>query len=127
MKVFQISCDAKPPDSRAEHYTPVVASERDRHWLGLDEFSGQPFSRKWRPIQLHISMPALPTPDFYDFGIGVFVCHQRAARLCGEPLEMCGELLPVTLEREKGRFFLYNVTNCINAVDYKRSKWKTHF
>ena len=38
---------------------------------------------------------------------------------------MCGELLPVRVEREKGKFFVYNVTNCINAVDDDGSKWET--
>ena len=86
---------------------------------------GKPFSRRWRPLHLYVSMPLLPRPDFFDFGCGTFVCTNRAAELAGEPLGMCGELLPVKVEREKGRFFVYNVTNCINALDYRKSKWET--
>lgn len=124
MRVFEIFTDAKPPDSKAEHYAPVNASERDNDWLGIDEFNGKPFSRPWRRIQLHITMPALPRPDFYGFGSGTFVCNEKAVKLAGEPLGMCGELLPVSIEREKGKFFIYNVTNCINVVDHRKSTWE---
>lgn len=126
MKVFRITADAKPLGSNAEHYAPLVsASKRDEAFLKWDDFSGRAFPRKWRRIGLCVSMPRLPRPDFYDFGTGVFVCSAKAAKLAGEPLGMCGELLPVKVQREKGNFFIYNVTNCINAVDQRKSQWET--
>jgi hypothetical protein len=124
MKVYEVTTDAKPPKSHFAHFAPLVPVKRDEKFLKWDDLNGTPFARKWRPIQLHVSMPLLPHPDFYNFGTGTFVCTTKAAELAGEPLGMCGELLPVKVEREKGSFFIYSVTNCINAVDYSKSKWE---
>jgi hypothetical protein len=126
MRVYRVTADAKPPGSKEDHYAPlVVATKRDAKLLKWDDFNGRRFPRKWQPIRLYVSMPLLPYPDLFNFGIATFVCTERAAELAEEPLGMCGELLPVTLERTKGKFFVYNVTNCINAVDYRKSKWET--
>ena len=124
MKVFEITAAAKPPKTRFEYYAPLVVTERDRKFLKWDDFHGSPFQRKWKPIQLYVTMPLLPRPDFYNSGTGAFVCTQKAVEVAGEPLGMCGELLPVKVEQEKGKFFIYNVTNCINAVDHRKSKWE---
>jgi hypothetical protein len=100
-----------------------TAREKDEDWLGLDEFMGTPFSRKWRPIELIVSMPLLPRPDFFNYGVGKFVCNERVTDLT--LLEMSGELLPVHIKGEKGKFFIFNCTNTINVIDEKKSKWST--
>jgi len=124
-RVYKVSTRAKPPKGNFPHYAPLVTkSDRDENWLGLDEFNGKPFSKKWRELELIISMPRLPRPDFFDFGGSVFVCSERALELAGDPLEMAGELLPVRIKSEKGRFRLFNPTNCIEVLDSKKSKWE---
>jgi len=51
--------------------------------------------------------------------------NERAVELAGEPLEMSGELLPVTIEGESGNFYIYNATNCINVLDPGKTVWKS--
>ena len=69
-------------------------------------------------------MPRLPQPDFFNFGVDVFVCNERAVELAGDAMEMAGELLPVTIKAEAGRFHIFNVTNCVDVIDPKKSEWE---
>ncbi len=126
MKVYEISTLAKPPNTKFENYAVLAADDSVWDFMGIErgEFAGSPFSKKWRKQQLYVAKPKLPRADFFTFGFGRFVCNERARKLAGEPLEMAGELLPVTVEGEKGKHWLYNVTNCINVVDDKKSKWR---
>ena len=125
IRVYKVNTTAKPPKGNFPHYAPLITkSDRDENWLGLDEFNGRPFSKKWRTLELIISMPRLPRPDFFDFGGSVFVCNERAVELAGDPLEMAGELLPVRVKGEQGRFWVFNTTNCIEVLDARKSKWE---
>lgn len=120
MTFYQVSADARPEGSEFENYAPLVTkSRKGKGW----QFCGRPFSHKWKPLDLEISMPLWPRPDFFDFGVGTFVCNDRARELAAEPLEMAGELLPVNIRGEDGQFVLFNLTNCINALDVERSAW----
>ena len=123
MTFYRISTLAKPKDLEFEDYAPLVTPSRK---FGF-HFCGRPLRHKWRPLELEISMPLLPRPDFFDFGTGVFVCNQHARDLAGEALEMAGELLPASVKGEHGEFFVFNVTNCIEAIDEKRSTWSKPF
>jgi len=126
MKVYRISTLAKPPNTRFDTYATVLADDQAFNFINpTKEFSGAPFSKEWKKQRLYIEKPKLPRPDFFHFGISKFVCNERARGLTGEPLEMCGELLPIEIERENGDYYLYNVTNCINVVDLEKSRWQT--
>src|SRR5258706_15798 len=113
-RVFKVEANARPPKGRFRHYAPLVCSDRQMDWLGTDNFSGRPFPKKWRPLEVRISLPRLPRPDFFNFGVDVFVCNARAVELAGDAMEMAGELLPVTIKGEAGRFYIFNVTNCVD-------------
>jgi hypothetical protein len=88
-----------------------------------DEFMGKPYARKWKPVRFYIDRPLLPRPDFF-IGGSWWICNERAMLLAGEPMEMTGEFLPVEIEGEKGEFQLFHVTNCINVLDPKKSRWE---
>jgi len=123
MNVFRVFATGQARGKVTQEYAGLIyASKKDEDLFELDDFTGRPFRRKWRVPTLCVNMPRLPRPDFFNFS-PEFVCNQRVVELAGEPLEMSGELLPVKVEREKGRFFVFNCTNCINALDHKRSKW----
>jgi hypothetical protein len=124
-KVYAMSTLAKPPKSHFPNYAVLYADGKVHEFLNtVWEFDGKPFSKKWKKQKLYIENPKLPLPDFFTFGTGKFVCNERARELAAEPLEMCGEFLPVEIEREKGKYWLYNVTNCFNVVDREKSKWR---
>jgi hypothetical protein len=127
MKVYSISTAAKPPKGRFKEYASLGIPRKDLPFLRLGRggFSGRPFPAKWKPIEFYIDNPLLPRPDFYSLGVGAFVCNERARVVGGEPLEMTGELFPVTVEGEKGTFYVYNCTNCLNVVDPENSVWET--
>lgn len=121
MKVFEISPFAKPPYGRFESYADLDLREHDvkrLRQIGL----GHPYPREWRSFQFSIRTPLLPRPDFYGI-VGAWVVNERVLELAGEPLEMSGELLPVTIEAESGHFYIYNLTNTINVLDREKTIW----
>lgn len=124
MRVYDISTLAKPPNSRFPHYANLVAE--DPVWRFISdggEFRGVPFN-KWKRQTFYIEKPLYPKPNFFHVGVGIFVCDEKARELAAEPLEMSGEFLPIKVEGEKGKFWIFNCTNCINVVDAKKSKWR---
>ena len=125
MKVYAISRLAKPK-GRYQNYALLDLQERDAKLLNLAKvFHGRPFPREWKPLELYNTTPLRPKADFYGFG-GGWVCSERAVELAGEPLEMCGELLTVSIQGESGRFFIFNCTNCMNVLDPIKSQWSTY-
>lgn len=125
MKVYEISALAKPRDKRFDDFTPLAADDKVWDFLEREQnFDGRPFNKKWEPQMFYIEKPRLPHPNFYWFGASKFVCDEKARKLAGEALEMSGELLPVRIEGFKQRYWLYNITNCINVTDLRKSKWK---
>ena len=120
MKVYHIYPLAKPYEGNFDHYATLRVNERDRRLFGVDDFSGRPYPRKWTPVELYVAQPNRPRPDFFHFGFSAFVCNQRAMEMAQGVLEEAGELLPVTIEREPGNYFIYNVTN-LNSNPVKPS------
>ena len=123
MRVYEISTLAKPPKSRFPHYAGLFAEDAVWRFIG-DGLKGVPFN-KWKRQPFYIDKPLRPKPNFFNIGPTAFICDERARELAAGPLEMSGEFLPIKVEGEKGEFWIYNCTNCINVVDAKRSKyWK---
>jgi hypothetical protein len=125
MKVYQLSLLGKPP-GRFSEWASLDLKKKDQNSdrYDSDNFNGRPYPLKWKPVELYIPKPRLPRPDFYEFGQGVFVCNERAALIAGEAMEMTGELLPVSVEGETGKFYVYNCTNCLNVLDKKNSTYE---
>lgn len=125
MRVYEISTLAKPPKSRFPNYSGLFAADAVWRFIGDGgALQGVPFN-KWKQQTFYIDKPLYPRPNFFNIDPAAFVCDERARELAAEPLEMSGEFLPIKVEGEKGKFWIYNCTNCINVVDTKKSKyWK---
>lgn len=65
-----------------------------------------------------------PKSDFLYSGIDFLICNEKARDLAAEPLEMSGEFLPIRVEGESGKYWIYNVTNTINVFDSKKTVWR---
>lgn len=127
MKVYRVhgSCEIRGKAGHAQQVLAALGGSRGKTpRFMLDEFQGKPFSRQWRPIKYWLDKLLLPRPDFYHLS-GAFICNERALLAAGEPIERCGELLPVAIEGEQGEFKLFHVTNCINVLDRDKSEWRT--
>jgi hypothetical protein len=127
MKVYRVDPCCEIPDGnggRKQVLASLGGQEGETPRFMLDEFHGKPFSRQWKPIRYWLDKPLLHRPDFYGL-VCAFICSERALTVAGEPLEMCGELLPVEIEGERGEFRLFHVTNCINVLDRDKSRWRT--
>jgi hypothetical protein len=126
MKIYEVNALAKPTDQRFTDYASVVGD--DKAWDFLfsagEPFSGVPFGKKWKIPQFYIEEPLLPRPDFFWLDPAAFACNEKARLHSGEPLEISGEFLPVRVEGEKGKFWIYNVTKTLNVLDPKQSLWE---
>ncbi len=127
MRVYKISTIAKPKGSPFKEYAGLHADDKVWNFIVTPEcegFMGVPLKAKWKVQDFYIDEPLAPIPNFFHIGVGAFACDQKARKLAGEPLEMSGEFLPIKIEGQKGKFWIYNCTNCINVVDVKKSKWR---
>jgi hypothetical protein len=90
-------------------------------------FDGRPLSQVWRPPAVVSYQPHLPEGDFWDFGLGslgtVFAVRPEALDRPGlrQYLTSVGELLPL-LYRDR-EFAVWNITECIDALDADASEW----
>jgi hypothetical protein len=116
---FELESD---PD-RFQSFLLEDVSVADRY-----EFDGRPLSKLWRPPAVYSYRPRLPEGDFWDFGGGAFGTVVFAVRpealdrhQLRQYLVSVGELLPLPYgERE---FAVWNLTECIDALDADASVW----
>jgi hypothetical protein len=112
--------DADP--DRFQYFLLEDASAADRY-----HFDGRPLSHAWRAPAVHSYQPRLPEGDFWSFGLGafgtVFAVRPEAfdrPRL-REYLTSVGELLPLPYDDRE--FAVWNITECIDALDAAASEW----
>lgn len=126
MKVYEISALGKPKDRRFKEYAGLLAE--DAAWAFItpdgEGLNGVPYGEKWKTQAFCIDKPLAPRQNFLWIGGRAFVCDEKARELAGEPLEMSGEFLPISVEGEKGQYWIYNITNCINVVDTNKCEWE---
>jgi hypothetical protein len=65
----------------------------------------------------------LPKSDFLTFAMVVMVLSDRAVERLAPILKGCGETLPIQLSDVPDRYYLFNVTRLIDAIDMKKSKF----
>jgi hypothetical protein len=112
--------DADP--DRFQYFLLEDASAADHY-----HFDGRPLSQIWRPPAVYSYQPRLPEGDFWSFGLGafgtVFALRPEALDRPGlrQYLTSVGELLPLPY---RGReFAVWNITECIDALDAEASEW----
>jgi hypothetical protein len=112
--------DADP--DRFQYFLLEDASAADDY-----DFDGRPLSQIWRPPAVYSYQPRLPEGDFWSFGLGafgtVFAVRPEALDRPGlrQYLTSVGELLPLPY---RGReFAVWNITECIDALDAEASEW----
>jgi len=90
----------------------------------IDNFNGLPIKNKWKefkvvPLIENKRDKRLPKSDYPVFG-ATPVFSQRAVDALGEILTCNGELLPLC--SNEGKYFAYNITNIVPALNVKKSK-----
>jgi hypothetical protein len=115
---FEVEAD---PD-RFQYFLLEDASAADDFY-----FDGRPLSRIWRAPAVYSYQPRLPEGDFWSFGLGafgtVFAVRPEALERPGlrQYLESVGELLPLPYDGRE--FAVWNITECIDALDADASEW----
>src|SRR5688572_1890236 len=126
MKIYRVRASIEHPKTGKEIYARVeIEAAKERDWVSMpDRFDGKPFPKKWHPITLRWVHPERPRPDFLNFDNKVLTFNERVHDALKVSLDAVGELLPVSVAREPGAFYLHNIDRCINALDSAKSEWK---
>jgi hypothetical protein len=125
MKAYEFSALGKPKERRYKEYSMLATDDETSDYFAAHGFfGGVPFDGNWKTPTFYIEKPLVPKPDFFWPGGSAVVCNEKAREIAGEAMEMSGELLPIRVEGEKGKYWIYNITNTINVVDAKKSKWQ---
>ena len=125
MKVYEFSPVGKQKERRFKEYSILATDDESWNYIAPhgEVFNGVPFGRKWKTPTFYIEKPLVPRPHFFRVWFAV-ACGEKARELAGEAVEMSGEFLPINVEGEKGKYWIYNITNTINVVDEKKSEWQ---
>ena len=117
MNVYRLRADC-------DHYQNLTLVNFDDDWETLYEFKGMPIDAAWRPLRVRpleedLSLQSAPgdCPSLFS---GEPTLSLRAAEVLDEILDGNGELLP--LECEEGRYFIFNVTRVVDALDEMNSE-----
>jgi hypothetical protein len=110
-------------DTDPDQFQYFLTDDWERYY-----FDGRPYRDEWRPPEVFSYKPRLPEPDFWTFGLGgcgtAWAIRPEAfehAPVLEPMLGYSGELLALPYN---GRSFaLFNITECIDALDKERTVW----
>ncbi len=116
MKIFNVKVDL----NCSQLIMPVEDTDEISDLLIFD---GKTKSSSWRPLEFYIYDPANSKSNFYSLiHSGAFACDNKAIDSLYLFFGFGSELLPIFLE-DGTELFILNVTDCINALDQKKSEF----
>lgn len=109
----------------SDHHVSMGPADPGLWDFFLDAFPEPAPFKTWKPFELEAITEFVDDPnalgDIIDFNAtGICLFSERACAELSSVLERYGELLPVF--RDKQKFYLYHVTNVINALDEELSQ-----
>src|SRR6218665_1104630 len=116
MKIYRIKTDTnniqlvQPTD-----YSLIT----DREFL---DFKCEPRNSNWKELEVFIYNPKTKPKNFYGLISGILIFDEKVLEVCQTVFEMSGEILPIQVERGP-KLYLLNVLQCMNGLDYNRTKW----
>ncbi len=116
MKIYRI----EPEHNKVQVLFPV-----DENLLSDNTFIFDCLSKldKWEVLNTYIFNPKVPKKSFYSIGnCGAIVFEDKMLAIFQDIFEMCGEILPLKLEREP-ELYLLNVLDCRNGLNYETTQW----
>lgn len=117
MKVFRINADT----NNVSWLSPV--DESDEVMDILLSFDASSKEENWPRIEFFIFNPKVKPRNFYTNGNSSALFFDKVAyEKCRWLFGMAGEVLPIYLE-DGTELYLLNVTDCVNALDEKRTKF----
>lgn len=113
MKVYRL-------DNDGNHYQYFLTEDENDEVKLITDCT--PLASTWEPPPVYIYKPRLKAGDLYNFHGGSLIFSPAATEKLRTFLEMAGELLPLPFESQV--YTLLNVTECINCLDRKNTKWR---
>jgi hypothetical protein len=121
IEVYKISFDAN-------HCRSLALTDNSFLTDGKLIFDGRPKLPGWAPPPFWIYDPLLLDSDFQGGPGGCLTFPERLTKndRVMECLEMSGEILQINLETGE-KYFILNVTKCINALDSSKCKFSSYW
>lgn len=118
MNVYRIWCDVNKFQSLE------IDGEYDLKLLEATTFDATSKIETWAPPSVFVLYPKLKKGNFLGLFPGTWAVDSQAVEVLEDFFEMSGELLPLPYEQELLQ--VVNVTECINVLDQKHTKWHIH-
>jgi hypothetical protein len=121
--------------NRVSFYHVYTDVDRFQYLLSDDDcdywFDGRPYRHVWTPPTVFSYKPTREEPDFWEFGMGKFgtawAIRPEAFKSAPElqpTIADSGELLPLPVDGRN--FTVFNITECIDALDTERTAWRRY-
>jgi len=118
MRIFRIKADS----NNVQAVQPVNPNVSKMDFL---KFDCEPKKASWKQLEFYIYNPKTQSKNFYNIGWEALVFNEKVLTICQAVFEKSGEILPIQVEREDNLYIL-NVLNCIDCLDYEKSKWNIY-
>lgn len=115
MRIFKIKTDT----NNVQLIQPTDISK-----ITLERFKFDCESKKmdFDGIDFYVYNPKIKAKSFFHTNGGTLVFDEKTLELCRTVFEMSGEIIPIQIERGS-ELYILNVLECMNGLDYDRTKW----
>jgi len=115
MKIFDVRNDSNNIQS-------LSLVNQNQNSFSFSTFECEARANDWKELDVYIENPKIKAKNFYGFFLGTLVFDSKALEIFQTIFEMCGEILPLQVERGP-KLFLLNILDCRNGLDYDTTKW----
>ena len=115
MKIYKVKLDV----NRFQGLLPTDQSVWSKDILTMD---GSSKTAVWKPLDVYVHSPNLKVPDFFNLAPGCLAFNQKTCEILRDYLEMSGEILSLTLNKDK--LCVLNVLEVVNCLDDNQAKWE---
>lgn len=118
MKIWILDCDV--------NYFENLAWGKDENDIDLNfikSFDGTPKEKEWKPLEFKCMYHNRKFANTLGLSAHIPVFDKNAVNELRDYLEGNAEILPISCEGKK--FYIINVTNVMDCIDYEASEYKT--
>ena len=115
MKIFDVRNDSNNIQS-------LNLVNQNQNSLSFSTFECEARAHDWKGLEVYIENPKIKVKNFYGFFLGTLVFDSQALEIFQTIFEMCGEILPLQVERGP-KLYLLNILDCRNGLNYETTEW----
>jgi hypothetical protein len=115
MKIFKIKTDTN-------NIQQIQPTDFSKVTLERFTFDCVTKSSEFDGVVFYVNNPKVKSKSFYSTSGACLVFDEKTLELCRMVFEMCGEILPIHIERGEDLYIL-NILECMNGLNYDTTEW----